>query len=67
MSEPCCMSDPMVNQKLFDKVNLLSCDILASRMGLLNNFPEFWSSHSYGENLATIYSVTDTTTYANSQ
>lgn len=67
MSEPCCMSEPMVNQKLLESVNLLSCDTFVPKLGLLNNFPEVWSSHSYGENLATMYSVTDTTTYATNQ
>lgn len=67
MSEPCCISEPMVNQKLLDNVNLFEWDGLGSCFGLLNSFPKCSSSHSYGENLATMYNVTDTTMYAISQ
>ncbi len=56
-SQPCCIKDPIVNQKLFKRLNIFS-KILSSCLHGLHGF------HSYGENLPVIKSIMDTPTKA---
>lgn len=56
-SEPCCMREPVVNQKLLERLNWFSSSSGSSMHG-------YGLSHSYGENLARIHMTMDTMTNA---
>ena len=54
-SDPCCMSDPMVNQKLLARLNWFSTSSGSSTHG-------YGLSHSYGEKRASTHSTRETIT-----
>ena len=56
-SAPCCMTEPIVNQKLLAKPNWFSNSSGSSMQG-------YGLSHSYGDNLANKNKTRDTQMYA---